>query len=74
MIYLKNSKSDNLNKEVAFEIFPHTTTKFFGKILQVNIEFIPDLEGKTTTLTFRQGGMEFVCNRVDNSIRSLSIT
>lgn len=51
----------------SFEIYPKTTTEFFGKVIDVNIEFKIDEEGKVTELIFNQSGMVFVCKRIGNA-------
>lgn len=39
------------------EIFPRTPTEFFLKIVQADITFTKDQEGKVTSLTLKQSGL-----------------
>lgn len=52
--------------DVVFEIFPKTTTSFFAKVLDINIEFVSDESGVATELIFKQAGLEFVCKRAND--------
>ena len=56
-----------------FEIFPETKTKFFAKLLDVNIEFITDETGKATELNFRQAGIEFISKRIGDRVEQVQI-
>lgn len=47
-----------------FEIYPKTTTEFFGKAIDVDIMFKTDDQGKAIELIFNQIGMDIVCKRI----------
>lgn len=69
--HLKIFESENklyaqATNQISFEIFPKSTTEFFAKIENINIEFIVDEEGKATELILSQGGMDFLCKRVED--------
>jgi len=47
------------------EIFAESETKFFMKVVDANMEFVPGESGKAETLIFNQGGQTFNCKRVE---------
>ncbi len=57
----------------AFEIFPKTTTEFFARIAEINIEFKTNEEGKATELVFNQLGIEFTCKRVKDKEEKIEV-
>ena len=46
-----------VSNQPKFEIFPRTQTEFFLKIVQADITFTKDQDGKVTSLTLKQSGL-----------------
>jgi len=46
-----------VSDQPKFEIFPRTQTEFFLKIVQADITFTKDQDGKVTSLTLKQSGL-----------------
>lgn len=63
IIEKENKLYAQVTGQVAFEIFPETTTKFFARIAEISIGFKTNEEGKATELLFNQSGMKFTCKR-----------
>jgi hypothetical protein len=53
-----------VNDQPRAELFPKTPTEFFLKIVQADITFIKDPEGKVTSLTLKQSGMTLTGQKV----------
>jgi hypothetical protein len=47
-----------------FEIFPESETKFFFKVVDAQMVFVPGDGGKASSLVLHQGGMERPGKRV----------
>lgn len=47
------------------EIFAEAENKFFSKVVDATIEFVPGEDGKAKTLILNQGGQRFECNRIE---------
>lgn len=56
----------------AFEIYPKSTTDFFAKIQDINIEFVMG-EEKAKELVFSQAGLEFVCKRIEDNEEKIEV-
>jgi len=46
-----------VSNQPKFEVFPRTQTEFFLKIVQADITFTKDQDGKVTSLTLKQSGL-----------------
>jgi len=53
-----------VNDQPRVELFPRTPTEFFLKIVQADITFTRDAEGKVTGLTLKQSGMTLTGQKV----------
>lgn len=49
----------------VIEIFPESPTKFFRKIVDAQLTFVTDNDGKASQLIFHQNGRDMVLNRID---------
>jgi hypothetical protein len=47
------------------QVFPATETRFFLKVVEAEIEFVPGTGGKASELILRQGGQELRGKRVE---------
>jgi CubicO group peptidase (beta-lactamase class C family) len=54
-----------LTGQPAFEVFPESPTEFFFKVVDAQITFAVDPDGRVTGLTAHQGGRDRVAPRVD---------
>jgi CubicO group peptidase (beta-lactamase class C family) len=52
----------------TFPVFPESETKFFLKVVEAEIEFIQDQQGKTTALVIRQNGRETGWGRESSTV------
>src|SRR5215467_5016765 len=48
------------------EIFPASDTKFFLKIVDVQVEFIRDASGRVTSIVWHQGGRDHRAKKISN--------
>ena len=53
-----------LTGQPRFEIFPATETKFFWKVVQANVEFLMDENGKCVAVHHVQGTNDFSAKRL----------
>jgi CubicO group peptidase (beta-lactamase class C family) len=53
-----------VNDQPRIELFPRTVTEFFLKIVQADITFTKDTEGKVTSLTLKQSGTTLTGQKV----------
>jgi CubicO group peptidase (beta-lactamase class C family) len=53
-----------LGSQPRAEIFPRTTVEFFLKIVQANIAFVKDKDGRVTSLTLQQAGLTLTGQKV----------
>jgi len=55
-----------LTGQPEFEIFPESETKFFYRVVDAQITFDVDENGKTAGLTLHQGGRNIPAKRLDD--------
>lgn len=49
----------------AFQVFPESTTKFFFKVVDAQVEFTSDAEGNVNSVTLFQGGRVMPAKRIN---------
>jgi len=47
-----------------FEVFAESETKFFLKVVDANVEFVPDADGKVNKMILNQGGQTMEAKRI----------
>ena len=47
-----------------FEVFAESETKFFLKVVEATVEFVPDADGKVNKMILNQGGQKMEAKRV----------
>jgi CubicO group peptidase (beta-lactamase class C family) len=59
-IFLDDGKlTEQATGQAAFQIFPSSTTRFFLKVVEAEIEFLRNQDGKVDSLILYQNGKEF---------------
>ena len=54
-----------LTGQPSFEIFPYDASKFFWKVVDAQVEFLHDEQGKVTSVRHTQSGNRFVAPRME---------
>lgn len=57
-----------LTGQPPVEIFPSSPTEFFAKVVNAQITFDTDAQGRATALTLHQGGRDHVAPRMDDQL------
>ena len=57
-----------LTGQGPLEIFPSSKTEYFLKVVNAQIIFAPDAQGRATALTLHQGGREITASRIDDRL------
>jgi bla regulator protein blaR1 len=57
-----------LSGQGAVDFFPKSDTEFFAKVVNAQISFVHDAQGRTTALVLHQNGQEITAPRVNDSV------
>jgi hypothetical protein len=58
---------EQLTGQQKLQVFPESDRKFFLKVVDAQLTFATDTEGKTTQLTLHQNGRDMAAKRVDDT-------